>query len=83
MLNVVSKDMTLDEWYKVWMDTRKKNCRNSTKTTYAGQYKSVQKKLGYRKLTSLNLVIMQQAINGLKTDNQRKNAKKTFGGYVG
>lgn len=75
-LNVVSKDMTLDEWYKVWMDTCKKNCRNSTKTTYAGQYKSIQKELGYRKLTSLNLVIMQQAINGLKTDNQRKNAKK-------
>lgn len=75
-LNVVNKEMTLDEWYKVWMDTCKKNCRNSTKATYKGQYKTVQKELGYRKLTSLNLVVMQQVLNGLKSDNQRKNAKK-------
>ena len=30
-LNVVTKDITLDGWYKVWMDTCKKNCRASTK----------------------------------------------------
>ncbi len=28
------------------------------------------------KLTSLNLLIMQQAINELETDNERKNSKK-------
>ncbi len=36
----------------------------------------MQKELGYRKLTELNLVVMQQVLNGLKSDNQRKNAKK-------
>lgn len=30
-LNVVTKDVTLDEWYEIWMNTCKKNCRNSTK----------------------------------------------------
>ena len=75
-LNVVTKEITLDEWYKVWMATCKKNCRESTKTTYAGQYKRVQKALGWRKLTSLNLIIIQQAINELGTDNQRKETKK-------
>ena len=32
MLNVISKEMTLDEWYEIWMNTCKKNCRSSTKS---------------------------------------------------
>ena len=72
----MTKDVTLDEWYQIWMDTCKKNCRESTKTTYAGHYRRVQKALGWRKLTALNLIIIQQAINELDTDNERKNSKK-------
>ena len=60
-LNVVTKDVTLDEWYEIWMNTCKKNCRNSTKESYATHYKRIQKELGWRKLTSLNLIIMQNA----------------------
>lgn len=75
-LNVVTKDMTLDEWYLVWMNTCKKNCRDSTKESYATYYRRIQKALGWRKLTSLNLIIMQQAINELVSDNARKNSKK-------
>ena len=75
-VNVVSKSMTLDEWYKIWMETCKKNCRNNTKETYARHYKRVQEELGWRKLNNLNLVVMQNAINNLKTDNQRKESKK-------
>ncbi len=75
-LNVVTKDITLDEWFVVWMETCKKNCRDSTKESYITHYKRIQKALGWRKLTSLNLVIMQQAINELVSDNARKNSKK-------
>ena len=75
-LNVVTKDVTLDEWYEIWMNTCKKNCRNSTKESYATHYKRIQKELGWRKLTSLNLIIMQNALNGLISDNARKNTKK-------
>lgn len=75
-VNVVRKDMTLDEWYVIWMHTCKKNCRASTKETYARQYLRIKEALGWRKLTSLNLVIMQQAFNELSSDNKRKNSKK-------
>lgn len=75
-VNVVRKDMTLDEWYVIWMDTCKKNCRASTKETYAKHYLRIKEALGWRKLTSLNLVIMQQAFNELSSDNMRKNSKK-------
>lgn len=74
-INVVNCNMTLDEWYEKWMDTCKKNCRNNTKETYARHYKRVQKALGWRKLNKLNLVVMQDAINNLRTDNERKNSK--------
>lgn len=72
----MTKDVTLDEWYQIWMDTCKKNCRESTKTTYAGHYRRVQKELGWCKLTARNLIIIQQAINELDADNERKNSKK-------
>lgn len=75
-INVVTKDVTLDEWYEIWMNTCKKNCRNSTKESYATHYKQIQKELGWRKLTSLNLIIMQNALNGLVSDNARKNTKR-------
>lgn len=74
--SVIKKDMTLDEWYKVWMDTCKKNCRSSTKETYAREYKRVQEALGWMKLTKLNLIVMQQAINELNSDNERRTTKK-------
>lgn len=75
-INVVGSNMTLDEWFEKWMNTCKKNCRNNTKDTYARHYKRVKKALGWRKLNKLNLVVMQDAINELRTDNERKNSKK-------
>ncbi len=75
-INVVSNNMTLDEWFEKWMATCKKNCRNNTKDTYVRHYKRVRKALGWRKLNKLNLVVMQDAINELRTDNERKNSKK-------
>ena len=76
MLNVINDDMTLDEWYEIWMNTCKKNCRNSTKETYASHYRRIQKQVGWMKLTNLNLIILQQVFNELRSDNERKNSKK-------
>ena len=75
-INVVDKNMTLNEWFDIWLSTCKKNCRSSTKGSYITHYKRIQEELGWRKLTSLNLIVMQEAFNKLKTDNARKNSKK-------
>jgi hypothetical protein len=53
-----------------------KKCRNSTKESYFVRYARIKDDLGWRKLTSLSLVVMQEAVNKLKTDNCRKNTKK-------
>ena len=76
MLNVINEDVTLDEWYEIWMNTCKRNCRSSTKETYASHYRRVQKQLGWMKLTKLNLIVIQQVFNELRSDNERKNSKK-------
>ena len=75
-INVVDENMTLDEWFDIWLSTCKKNCRSSTKGSFITHYKRIQEELGWRKLTSLNLIVMQEAFNKLKTDNARKNSKK-------
>ena len=77
-INVVHSNMTLDEWFDKWISICKKNCRDNTKDTYTRHYKRVKDALGWRKLNKLNLMVMQDAINNLETDNQRKNSKKVL-----
>ena len=77
-INVVSSDMTLDEWFEIWMNTCKNNCRDTTRQTYRVIYNRVKDSLGWRKLSGLNLIVMQQAINELRTDASRKETKKVL-----
>ncbi|MBS5283557.1 MAG: tyrosine-type recombinase/integrase [Clostridiales bacterium] len=74
-INVVTSNITLDEWYNVWMTTCKKHCRDTTRRTYSVQYNRLREELGWRKLTNLNLVIIQNAFNNLKSDKSRKDCK--------
>lgn len=74
-INVVTTQMTLDEWYQVWIETCKKHCRNTTKRTYANQYNRIHESLGWRKLSKLNLVVIQQAFNELESDSSRGDCK--------
>ena len=75
-INVVSSDMILNEWFEIWMETCKNNCRDTTRQTYRVSYNRIKASLGWRKLSGLNLIVMQQAINELKSDAARKETKK-------
>ena len=70
-INVVESSMTLNEWYEKWITVCKTHCRDTTKRTYEIQYNRLREKIGWRKLTNLNLVILQDAFNELATDNMR------------
>lgn len=74
-INVVETNMTLDEWFDEWLNTCKKNCRDTTKRTYNIQYNRIREELGWRKLTCLNLVVIQRAFNNLKSDASRADCK--------
>ena len=74
-INVVEPSMTLNEWYEKWITVCKTHCRDTTKRTYEIQYNRLREKIGWRKLTNLNLVILQDAFNELATDNMRCDCK--------
>lgn len=74
-VNVVKSDMTLDEWYDIWISTCKGNCRNSTLIEYSRKYKTVKQELGWRKIRTLTPLILQKTLNELKSNQQRHGAK--------
>ncbi len=74
-ITAVDKKMTLDEFYNVWISTCKKHCRNTTKHTYEIQYNRLKPYIGHYKLSALNLVILQEAFNELKSDASRRACK--------
>ncbi|QWT53041.1 site-specific integrase [Eubacterium sp. MSJ-33] len=74
-LNPVNDSMTLDEWFEQWITTCKIHCRDTTKRTYRIQYNRLREDLGWRPLSSLNLVILQDAFNHLKSDASRRDCR--------
>ena len=74
-INVIDTKMTLDEWYEKWITVCKSHCRETTKHTYEIQYNRLRQALGWRKLTSLNLVTLQDAFNELGSDKSRSDCK--------
>ena len=74
-INVIDSKLTLDEWYEKWITTCKIHCRNTTKRTYEVQYNRIKKSLGWGKLSSLNLIILQDAFNELGSDKSRSDCK--------
>lgn len=74
----VREELTLDEWFTIWLDTCKSNCRDSTKQCYRVRYNRIKEELGWRKLTSLNLILLQRVFNDLGSDKSRKDTKITL-----
>ncbi len=74
-INIVENNMTLDEWFDEWINTCKRNCRDTTIRTYNIQYNRLREELGWRKLANLNLVVVQRAFNNLKSDASRADCK--------
>lgn len=74
--DIIEDDVTLDEWFEIWVDTYKRNCRNTTIASYTTKYNRLRADLGWRRLSSLNLIIMQQCLNKFSTDQKRIDCKK-------
>ena len=74
-INIIDDKLTLDEWYEKWITVCKKHCRTTTKRTYKIQYNRLRESLGWRKLTSLNLIVLQNAFNELGSDKSRSDCK--------
>lgn len=74
-VNCKDANMTLNEWFDVWKNVCKVNCRPTTLRSYTSDYKRIQSELGNLRLNQLNLITIQKAFNQLKTDSSRKKTK--------
>lgn len=75
LLNVVNKNITLNEWYTKCITLFKKHCRDTTLRTYDVIYQKVKPYLGRMKLSEINAIQVQDALNRLKSDKSRKDCK--------
>lgn len=74
-VNIIDDGTTLDEWFPIFMTTFKRRIRNSTRERYRQKYSSIKKELGWRKLTALDIIIMQPVFNEMPSNDYRKKAK--------
>lgn len=79
-VNLVKSNMTLDEWYDIWITTCKGNCRNTTLSAYEIAYKSIKEGIGREKIQKLNPVMLQAELNKLKSNQQRTRVKVVLNG---
>lgn len=75
LLNVVSRNITLNEWYTKCITLFKKHCRDTTLRTYDVIYQKIKPYLGRMKLSEINALQVQDALNRLKSDKSRKDCK--------
>lgn len=73
-LNPQKCDLTVDEWFDIWIKTDKAHCRKSSVAMYTGAYARLRSEIGGVKLQKLTRYHIQTAINGMKTDASRKDS---------
>lgn len=67
-------DLTVDDWFDIWLKTDKPHCRKSTIAMYIGAYSRLRPEIGRVKLQELTRYHIQTAINEMKTDASRKDS---------
>ena len=67
----IKKDLTVNEWYKMWMDEYKcAPIRVSTRTYYRQIYESkIKDAIGSKKLTDIQQIDVRRLLRGLKDQN--------------
>lgn len=71
-LNVCDNKITLNEWFEIWIETYKQNCRNTSINYYRTSFNRITETLGKMKLCDLNHITVQRAINKIETSQAQK-----------
>ena len=84
--NLLNKDkgsssITLNEWFDIWLQTYKRNCRQTSISNYTVAYKRIGNLIGHLKINDINLNILQESFNQIKSNESRKKSKKILQKY--
>ena len=73
--NLSNPELTLAEWYNIWMETYEISIRDSTRHQYDKMFEKVKEDIGSIKMKDLNTTVIQQALNNLPSDAYRKRIR--------
>lgn len=82
-LIVADNNITLNEWFDRWLEIYKVNCANTSINTYTNIYNAIKDKLGCYKLSDLNLLVLQSAVNEIPTKVMQKRCKEILVDMLG
>lgn len=73
--NLANHELSVDEWYKIWMEIYEISIRDSTRHQYDKMYNKVKEDIGFIKMKDLNTTTIQKALNNLPSDAYRKRVR--------
>ena len=76
--HIIKNDITMNEWFDMWLEVYKKSCRNTTISHYKDWYNHVRYSLGDKQVNEITPYQLQIEINNLKSNHCRKKVKYTL-----
>lgn len=73
--NLTNPNMTLAEWFEIWMEVYEINLRDSTRHNYITMFDKIKEEIGDVKMKDMSLTVVQKALNNLSSDQYRKRAR--------
>lgn len=71
----ITEDITLEQWFDVWLTTYKVHCRSTTLRNYRNLFAPIRVSLGCKRLVDIKTVDLQMVFNQMSGDACRRNAK--------
>lgn len=71
----IVREITLREWFSLWVDVYKVNCRNTTLISYKTIYKRIDGAFGDTLLEDLNSLALQDFFNKMASESSRRQTK--------
>lgn len=78
--SLANPNMTVREWFNIWLETYEVNLRDSTRHNYVSMFDKMDADIGDVKMKDLCLTKVQQTLNNLPSDQYRKRARSLLHG---
>jgi len=73
--SLANPNMTVKEWFNIWLETYEVNLRDSTRHNYVEMFEKMEPDIGDVKMKDLSLTKVQKTLNSLSSDQYRKRAR--------
>lgn len=76
-------NMTVDEWYKVWIDMKKRTVKRGTLYGYERNYRNhIKKNLGNKEIQKVNPIMCQSVLNSMSDNGLKRSTESIIKGIM-